>query len=138
MREIREYIRAELRKIDGMFAEHETGMKFNEIPKTKIDKLYRLTFGEFSTDPDGRNFLQDEGPVEIKLYRKIEKSAPGTYDNCIDLAKKIRSALIHPKNWASTLISSVIPVNFGVTEYEGNQDILEIKLNLTFTVSNSL
>lgn len=138
MKEIREYIRAELRKIDASYAEHETEMKFESLPATKINNLYRLAFGEFKTKASNSNHYEDEGPVEIKLYRKIEKSNPGAYDRNVDLAKRVRAALAHPKNYAATLISNVASEGFGVAPYVDNQDIYEIKINLTFTVSNSL
>ena len=87
MKEIREYIRTELRKIDGMLAEHETEMKFRELPALKAHNLYLLSFGEFSNNAESNNYFEDECPVELSLYRKIDKRIPATFDRSVDFAK---------------------------------------------------
>lgn len=138
MKEIRNFIKAELRKIDASLSEHESEMNFEQLPATKLNNLYRLIFGEFENTQADTNYFEDSVDVELMLYRPIEKRVPGTYDRSIEFIKKVRASLVSPKNYHETIIARVAPLRFSVAEYEGNGDIYEIKLNLTFTVSNSL
>lgn len=138
MKEIRDYIKAQIRKIDASISEYESEMSFDELPASRVNNSYLLSFGDFENTQSNTNYFEDTVDVEINLYRSIERRVPGAYDRCVDLAKRIRSVLVHPKNLEGTVVSSILPSILGVAEYEKNRDIYEIKLNLTFTVSNSL
>ena len=137
MKEIREYIKANIRKADAALIEHDGSTSVEQLPATKINSLYMVSFGEFSTVQD--NYFRDTVPVEIRLYKNSSKASGMSFDKCVELAKSIRSKLVSPLNVAqSASIGSIKANNFQVSEYASNLDVLEIKLSLTVEVSNPL
>jgi hypothetical protein len=130
---IREYIKTQIRKIDAQLLEHEA----DNLPATRLESAYTVSFGDVSSSNEANHFA-DTHPVEIKLFRRCDKLRSMTYDQCVDLVRRIRGVMVNPMNYSDRPISSIGSGSFAVSEYSQNKDIYELRLSLDFVVNSAL
>jgi hypothetical protein len=133
MKEIRNYIKEQFKIALPTCKEWDEG-SYKDIPAAKLDDTYRLSFGEFSSTTQPGHIV-DQVPVQLRLFRRLKGKS--NHDSCVELLARVRSAIIRPAHYAQGIISNISTSGMSVSEMGENQDITEMRLDLTFTINHS-
>jgi hypothetical protein len=139
--ELKNYIREQLKATDSKFSEHDDAFNSDNIPETKLDKKYFMTYS-IATVENG-TVMEETANFELQLFFKGLKKPLETLDKSMELANTFRLNLLNPLNIASynsTLggdfsilgIDSVNQESSELADSNDNSMIITIEFNMRF------
>lgn len=132
--QVRTYVRAALTGMTAhSFYEHKEATDINDIPRTKFQKAWQLTYGQVSSKELNDLFLDDSFQCTLKICYKANKHNTDEMDLSLDLAHDIRLELIKPsRSMIGTNIKNVICNSITPKVIDTNENLIEVSMDLTF------
>lgn len=136
MKLIREYIKNHIKKESKERTELDAAFELDQLPTNKLEKRYRLEFGELtSQDLGSGTYIKDEIDVALRFLTSTKKASVKDYDEEMENAITIRREIFKRANYEGTNIARVTPKTISVEPYENNKETILTTIDFTFEVT---
>ena len=134
IKESRAYIKQQIQLCNSSYSEIIDMDGNNDIFLSKIDKHFKIIFGDISSEIEGNNAYLDRVPVQVEVYKALNiNNQVGDYDDLYDLAICIKDTIVDPvKVKATSSITDIIPQ--GITPEALPTGDKVFKMILTFEI----
>lgn len=136
MKEVREHIREVLNHCEISLKENNREYEDSNLNHRDVSDSYFVLCENFPIEVDDNLLTENTGPT-LKLFVSNPKNKTDVRDDAISKARTICSSIVNPKFFKDS-ISRVSTSGFTVSRLQGNKDIEEININLSYEISFSI